>query len=88
MTDERGGAVARSAGGPAIDPSVCPLCGGPNSCGAAAGKRSCWCYATKIPPEVLDRIPAESRDQACICERCATSASPPEGASPRPVGLD
>ena len=56
----------------AVDEKRCPLCGEGNACGMAAGKGTCWCKALKIPAEVLERVPAEARDTACVCERCAT----------------
>jgi hypothetical protein len=54
-----------------VDPRRCPLCGGPNECGIAAGASTCWCFTTEIPPDVRDRIPAEARDLACVCRACA-----------------
>jgi len=57
---------------------LCPLCGGPNGCGLVAGANSCWCFETRIPAAVLERVPAEARDRSCICQTCATAAvSPP-----------
>jgi len=56
----------------AVDPSRCPLCGETNACGMAAGKSACWCKSMKIPPEVLEQVPPAARDEACVCERCAT----------------
>ncbi|XID94082.1 cysteine-rich CWC family protein [Paenibacillaceae bacterium WGS1546] len=55
-----------------IDPGKCPLCGKGNSCGQLAGKPhgSCWCAEAEFPREIFDAIPAESRNKACICERC------------------
>ena len=35
----------------------CPLCGGPNDCGVAAGKDVCWCFSAGVPSEVVERIP-------------------------------
>jgi hypothetical protein len=55
-----------------IDPTRCPLCGAENECGAARGAGTCWCFAQRIPDDVLERIPPEFRDQVCICERCAS----------------
>jgi hypothetical protein len=60
----------------AVDPSRCPLCGGANACGMAAGQADCWCKSVTIAPEVLARVPPAARDEACICERCATKAAP------------
>ena len=59
---------------PAIDTRACPLCGGDNACGMAAGKEDCWCFHAEIPAEVLDRVPAEARGAACVCRGCATPA--------------
>lgn len=56
-----------------MDASICPLCQGPNHCGAEQGKSTCWCFYTHIPEDVLARIPDEYRGQVCICERCATA---------------
>jgi hypothetical protein len=57
----------------AVDPRRCPLCGEANACGMAAGKGVCWCMSMKIPPEVLEQVPAVARDEACVCERCAAA---------------
>lgn len=51
----------------------CPLCGGPNDCAPAGCGRfdvDCWCSQARIPAALLDRVPAEQRDLACICRRC------------------
>jgi hypothetical protein len=37
------------------------------------GKTECWCLALKIPQESLDRIPAQAKNLACICPRCAAA---------------
>ena len=53
---------------------TCPLCGGPNGCTPAACGRfdvECWCSRTRIPAEVLARIPTDQRMKACVCARCA-----------------
>lgn len=62
--------MSQSAG---IDPSVCPLCGGPNACAMAAGETDepCWCTQVVIDPRVLDRIAPEQRGIACVCAACA-----------------
>jgi hypothetical protein len=57
----------------AVDPARCPLCHGPNHCAIVSGRRVCWCFAIKILPDVLERVPAEARERACVCERCATT---------------
>ena len=56
-----------------LNASLCPLCGRPNACGAAAEGRfdvACWCTTVRFPPELLARVPAGSRGQACICRAC------------------
>ena len=62
---------------PAIDPSRCALCGEDSACGMARGASTCWCSAIKIPEEVLARVPAALRNQACICEACASGRRSP-----------
>ena len=62
---------------PLQNPS-CPLCGGPNGCAPAACGRfdvDCWCSRTRIPAEVLARIPADQRMKACVCARCAAGGA-------------
>jgi hypothetical protein len=54
-----------------IDPQYCPICGNLNRCGVAAGKGSCWCFSNPIPESVLEEVPEEARELACICESCA-----------------
>ncbi|WP_081824473.1 cysteine-rich CWC family protein [Paenibacillus sp. UNC451MF] len=46
----------------------CPFCGGENKCSVESG--DCWCFHTKVPQELRDRIPAELRGQVCICRKC------------------
>ena len=59
--------------------SVCPICGGPNGCGAARGESSCWCESAIVPAEVLERVPVEARGRACVCPECAgVSVAPGE----------
>jgi hypothetical protein len=33
----------------------------------------CWCFSALIPQAALDRIPAEAKNLACICPRCAAA---------------
>jgi hypothetical protein len=66
----------------ALDEPVCPLCGGPNGCAAAASgslKVSCWCSELILPPSALEDIPPDLRGKACICRDCALAA----GARPK-----
>jgi hypothetical protein len=55
----------------AIDPSLCPVCGEPNTCGMSQGKSECWCFSAQIPKATLERVPSEAKNVACICPRCA-----------------
>jgi hypothetical protein len=55
-------------------PDLCPACGGANDCTLAnpgTADRACWCYGVSIDPAVLEALPAELRDQSCLCPRCA-----------------
>ncbi|MEP7244366.1 MAG: cysteine-rich CWC family protein [Gammaproteobacteria bacterium] len=60
-----------------VDPRRCPLCGKSNECGMESGqgtgKAACWCFTRTIPESVLEQIPADARDQACVCSACASS---------------
>lgn len=58
-----------------VDPRRCPLCGGPNDCGIAAGASTCWCFSTDVPAEVVARVPDEARDAMCVCRACAEGQS-------------
>ena len=55
----------------------CPLCGRTNQCAMeverATGVKQppCWCTQVDFSAGVLDRLPAEARGKACICEACA-----------------
>jgi hypothetical protein len=62
-------------------PTVCPLCGGDNACGMAAGDASCWCFTASIPAAALDAVAEAARDQRCICAGCAGRM----GADPGPT---
>ena len=61
-----------------VDPSHCPLCGTANQCGMAQGLNTCWCFDATIPSEVIDLIPDEARDIACVCRACAQERTPAE----------
>jgi hypothetical protein len=62
-------AVPDPAAAPAED--TCPICGGPNGCGLAAGASTCWCFTASIPAAALEQVPDEARDRRCICATCA-----------------
>ncbi|HWD30324.1 MAG TPA: cysteine-rich CWC family protein [Pseudomonas sp.] len=56
------------------DPQRCPACGASNRCSLAdprTAAKACWCYSVSIAPEVLEALPAEQRNKACLCPACA-----------------
>ena len=59
-----------------IGPSTCPICGETNQCAQeiakATGKppETCWCMTATFSSELLDRVPEEAKNKACICEKC------------------
>jgi Cysteine-rich CWC len=60
-----------------LNPSICPACGARNSCTLAdprTATQPCWCFSVSIDPAVLQALPPEVRDQACLCPRCALAA--------------
>ena len=59
-----------------IDAARCPLCGGENRCGLAAGRRTCWCFYAAIADDVLERVPVPLRGEQCVCPRCAGAEGP------------
>jgi len=61
---------------------TCPLCGGPNGCGLAAGASTCWCFGAAIPAAALERVPDEARDRRCICATCAEAGRAGQTAAP------
>lgn len=53
---------------------TCPVCGGANQCAAAATGTvdvACWCTQVTIDAAALARVPAQARNRACLCPRCA-----------------
>ncbi len=59
--------------------SACPLCGRRNHCAQADSStpvEDCWCFASVVDPAVLGRLPAEQRNRACLCPRCAQGLPP------------
>ncbi|MFZ9423079.1 MAG: cysteine-rich CWC family protein [Limnohabitans sp.] len=76
-----------SLSGP-IDPSRCPLCGGPNACAMTCAEppTGCWCVSQTFSPSLLARVPVHSQRMACICARCvAADAAPPTTAPDSPT---
>ncbi|MBD9414237.1 cysteine-rich CWC family protein [Pseudomonas sp. PDM16] len=60
------------------DADRCPRCGQPNSCAQASREQpvqDCWCFHTPIKQSALDELPAELRDQTCLCPNCARALS-------------
>lgn len=56
------------------DSAICPVCGYSNRCTLAdprTAAQSCWCFSVSIDPVVLNALPLELRDKACLCPRCA-----------------
>ena len=62
-----------------IDPQKCPLCGKPNACLMAAcaqNPAACWCNSPEVAflSDLLQRLPVQVKDKACICLACAQKA--------------
>ncbi|MCU1721183.1 MULTISPECIES: cysteine-rich CWC family protein [unclassified Pseudomonas] len=56
------------------DPDRCPACGALNQCSLAdprTADRACWCYSVQIDPALIEALPAELRNVACLCPSCA-----------------
>jgi len=51
---------------------LCPICGEKNNCSIEAGieTSTCWCMTTKLPSELLERVPKEKRRESCVCKEC------------------
>jgi hypothetical protein len=57
-----------------IDPDCCPVCGFGNSCSLAdprTAAQPCWCFSVSLDPAVLEALPLDVRNKACLCPRCA-----------------
>ena len=52
-----------------VGAKICPLCGEPNNCQAHTSNR-CWCFDTKVPKELLERVAPEQRGKSCVCLAC------------------
>src|SRR3954447_15210845 len=60
---------------PLCEPARCPLCGRPNDCQlctSTAYKGPCWCTRMEIPAALLQRVPPELLNKACLCRHCIT----------------
>ncbi|MDF9755385.1 hypothetical protein ACVWY1_001370 [Pseudomonas sp. TE6288] len=56
------------------DPQRCPACGALNQCGLTDPRNAtqgCWCFEVDIDSAVIEALPAELRNKACLCPRCA-----------------
>lgn len=56
----------------------CPLCGFNNTCSLSdprTATQPCWCFSVTIDPARLEALPANLRNRACLCPRCAGIAA-------------
>jgi len=73
-----GAELAQDTAPAAVDPTRCPLCGGPNTCAMETARATgqpqppCWCTQVNFSAELLAQVPAPARHKACICKQCAT----------------
>ena len=52
----------------------CPACGSSNACSLAdprTADQACWCFSVSIDPALIQALPDELRNKACLCPRCA-----------------
>lgn len=64
--------------------SRCPLCEGPNACGASGPEAAaCWCFSVSFAAGVLAAVPEAARGRRCVCRGCAMA--PPQSAATPPV---
>ena len=52
-----------------VTESICPICGKDNNCMAHLNE-PCWCNNVEIPLELLELIPNDKNQKACICQKC------------------
>jgi len=58
------------------DSQRCPACGAANQCALAdprSATQACWCFSVSIDSAVLEALPDELRNKACLCPRCAAA---------------
>ncbi|MGG1635162.1 cysteine-rich CWC family protein [Paenibacillus sp. NRS-1760] len=50
----------------------CPLCNGPNDCAMEENNaaKDCWCFQKSFPSTLLEAVPEELKNKACICRNC------------------
>lgn len=68
-----------------MNPTRCPRCGQRNQCAqaeSATAVTDCWCFGARIDPAVLDSLPPEQRNTACLCPDCAQGLAPLKPQSP------
>lgn len=50
---------------------TCPICGEDNDCGLLKDPtQACWCTQKTFPNELLQKVPENMKNKACICQRC------------------
>ena len=47
---------------------ICPLCGQHNN--SQHGEDHCWCTNYRFPQHILEMVPEDKRNKACICKSC------------------
>jgi Cysteine-rich CWC len=58
------------------------VCGGPNECTAATSgsfTTPCWCTKIAVSPELLARLPQDTRKRSCLCRKCLAGVVPLPG---------
>ncbi|WP_283148050.1 cysteine-rich CWC family protein [Silvimonas soli] len=54
--------------------AICPICGALNGCAMVQSgpdaAASCWCMSVTVDATVLNQLPPEQLDRACLCPRC------------------
>jgi len=59
-------------------PDLCPICHKDNRCGNLSdcgSSTNCWCRSPEIKfsDKLLNQIPNDEKNKACICKACALS---------------
>lgn len=60
---------------------ACPVCGGPNGCGAATDSAApraegCWCRNARFAPGLREVLAAAGAGDRCLCAGCAAGLVP------------
>ena len=56
-----------------LEPTRCPLCGGPNKCRMETGegfKGPCWCAQLTVSAAALERLLGHVAERRCLCRTC------------------